>query len=252
MRQLLVVVVVAACTRASNPVDRACADLTAGAPGAEDLNARCHEQAKRFKSEDAFVRCARFYLKSRSIMDELRRRTGLEPLSREKEIDLLGGAEDIADDPEVRCVASSKTEAEARACEADTLPTMRRAMTAMSERPEAVTELQKIGELAKAFARRTGAFPRGSAPAPRSSCCSTHDMLCPLEGWDAQPWKDLGYKPAGPTLFQYGYDGNGTSFTAVAIGDMDCDHIQVRYTLTGLLDNGVPTVTLTPPPRDTD
>jgi hypothetical protein len=237
---------------APTPVDRACADIVAGAPDAATLDVRCHEAAKQFKTQDAFVNCTEYLAKSRPIIHEIQQRAGIASQSIADEIAHVAGCEENANDPQITCVAGAGSEDEVRRCFGRMYAMLLHVFTASSDRPEAVRELEHIGELAKAYAKRTGSFPRGNAPAPTTSCCGTPDMLCALEGWDAAPWKELGYQPAGPTLFQYGYESDGKTFTAVAIGDMDCDKIEVRYTLTGRIERGEPAVTLRKPPPGTD
>jgi hypothetical protein len=65
-------------------------------------------------------------------------------------------------------------------------------------------------------------------------------------------WSKLDFQIDEPSLFVYTYTGAAQSFTATAAGDLDCDTIEITYTLTGTAVNGNPAVVLTEPPVNAD
>lgn len=72
---------------------------------------------------------------------------------------------------------------------------------------------------------------------------------CPIVAWNDPVWRALGFAIDQPSQFQYAYRSDGKTFTATAIGDLDCDGISVVYTLTGNADG---TTTLTEPTPGSD
>jgi type II secretory pathway pseudopilin PulG len=80
-------------------------------------------------------------------------------------------------------------------------------------------------------------LPRGdSGWTPTSPCCgSGQDKRCvPNKAdWDRSPWKDLQFAHQRPHYYQWRYQSDGSSFTAEARGDLDCDGEYSSYVLTG-------------------
>ncbi|HSS01048.1 MAG TPA: hypothetical protein VLM79_28520 [Kofleriaceae bacterium] len=127
-----------------------------------------------------------------------------------------------------------------------------------SKKSEAAVQLNRIGKSAKRAYAETGKFPTGTTPlVPAEPCCSGPDHHCAAvpDAYAASPvWKALDFEIAEPTLFQYAYRGSpdGQTFSAKAVGDLDCDGISITYELAGTVNNGVPMVTLTEPPPNSD
>jgi hypothetical protein len=131
---------------------------------------------------------------------------------------------------------------------------------------EAIVELGRLGEFAKANFNSFGAYTEGSsAQIPASTCCQcvpidpdagvcTVDSVCPVsQQWTSDPiWSALGFQVDHPTRFLYSYVGLQTSFTADAVGDLDCDGVFVTYELDGIVLGGQPSITLTVPAQGTD
>jgi hypothetical protein len=65
-------------------------------------------------------------------------------------------------------------------------------------------------------------------------------------------WQQLEFEIDEDSLFYYGYTGAAQSFTATATGDLDCDGLEVTYTMIGAAVNGNPTATLSEPPPNSD
>src|SRR4051812_46756610 len=102
-----------------------------------------------------------------------------------------------------------------------------------SKKTEAVLQLNKVGKNAKRLYVETAQYAIGLGPeAPEGKpggggCCGgggtspNHCKADPAMFSDA--WKDLDFEIDEETLFYYRYDGLAASFTAKAMGDLDCD-----------------------------
>jgi prepilin-type N-terminal cleavage/methylation domain-containing protein len=130
-----------------------------------------------------------------------------------------------------------------------------------SKRSEAVLQLNKIGKNAKRTYGESSSYPIGGAgPTPArpgtGGCCGgtgakqNHCAANPA-GWTG-PWQALDFEIDEDSLFIYSYDGASQSYTAMAIGDLDCDGTEVTYTLVGSAVNGNPTYSLSEPPPNAD
>ena len=111
-----------------------------------------------------------------------------------------------------------------------------------SKRIEAEINLRAIGKAAKFAYIENAMFPVGHADAtPAASCCETPSKKC-LESsaWDREPWQSLDFGLYDPHYFRYTYDSDGKTFTATAIGDLDCDGAEVVFTLRGSIQDGNP------------
>jgi hypothetical protein len=116
---------------------------------------------------------------------------------------------------------------------------------------EAALMLNKIGKNAKRVFGETGAFPKGQVGlSPAAVCCSGKDAKCPVDAkaWADPVWQALEFTIDEPHMFQYTYQGDGKTFTATAVGDLDCDTNMITYKLEGSLDpSGNPTIKLSEP-----
>jgi hypothetical protein len=122
-----------------------------------------------------------------------------------------------------------------------------------SKATEAKLQLDRIGKGAKRVFAETGTFPMGSAPlTPATECCAGPDKKCApdAKAWTAGPWSALDFAVDEPHRFRYAYEGSadGTTFTATAVGDLDCSGAPITYKLSGSLDAaGNPKVDLQEP-----
>jgi hypothetical protein len=120
-----------------------------------------------------------------------------------------------------------------------------------SKATEAKLQLNKIGKNAKAIYAETSKFPVGSAPlTPATDCCKGDGGKCQPDpkAWAVSPWTALEFTMDEPHLFRYSYESaDGTTFTATAVGDLDCSGKPVTYTLKGSIDAGNPKVELQEP-----
>lgn len=130
-----------------------------------------------------------------------------------------------------------------------------------SKKTEAALQLNKLGKNAKRIYSEGSTFYTGHAaktPAKpgKGGCCGGPNNHCDVstKPFDTPEWRELDFQIDEPTLFIYEYTGaaDGKSFTATAIGDLDCDDIEITYTLDGKSDNGNPSVVLTEPKPNTD
>ena len=130
-----------------------------------------------------------------------------------------------------------------------------------SKRSEAVLQLNKIGKNAKRTYGENASYPTGPAgPTPArpgtGGCCGgtgakpNHCAANPA-AWTG-PWKELDFEIDEDSLFIYSYNGAAQSYTATAIGDLDCDGTEVTYTLNGAAVNGNPTYSLSEPAPNAD
>jgi prepilin-type N-terminal cleavage/methylation domain-containing protein len=132
-----------------------------------------------------------------------------------------------------------------------------------AKKTEASLQLDKIGKNAKRQFAETGAYATGTAatlptrPGGPGGCCggtlSNHCAANPAAFNSDPVWRQVDFQIDEPSLFYYDYNGaSPIAFTAKATGDLDCDGVEIVYTLTGTATNGNPAVTLTEPPVNAD
>ena len=111
-----------------------------------------------------------------------------------------------------------------------------------SRRSEAELNLHAIGRAARYGYIENAMFPVGTAEAtPATSCCATPTKKClDSSAWDREPWQSLDFGLYDPHYFRYTYASDGKTFTATAIGDLDCDGVEVVFTLRGTIEEGSP------------
>lgn len=127
--------------------------------------------------------------------------------------------------------------------------------TQRSKTSEAELQLAKLKYNAKAIYLTDGAYPTVDAPlTPSTSCCTHSNKRCPIlaADWATVPWQSLDFQLDEPHLFRYQLQSTPTRFVARAVGDLDCDGVEITYTLTGTVSNGEPTFTLTKPAPNAD
>jgi hypothetical protein len=172
----------------------------------------------------------------------------------------------LLSDPAAKCVLAADGDDAVKQCVAKEFGDY----TAKSKVTEAGSVLNQIGKGAKRVYGETGAFPIGTAkllPANNASgdrgggCCGGKsdgqkvDNKCPVsKDWAGDPvWSALGFSVDERSAYRYQYDSkDGKTFTATAVGDVDCDGQPATFTLTGKLDPaGNPTMDLVKPPAGT-
>ena len=94
-------------------------------------------------------------------------------------------------------------------------------------------------------------FPEPSSPKDGpTECCAmggTSEKCAPAAAvWDEEPWKALKFSMDDPHYYAYEYTvanqvaaagGQGSEFTAAAIGDLDCDGTFSRFSMFGIVDS---------------
>jgi prepilin-type N-terminal cleavage/methylation domain-containing protein len=132
-----------------------------------------------------------------------------------------------------------------------------------SKKTEASLQLNKIGKNAKRTYAESSSYVTGTAatlparPGGPGGCCggtlNNHCAANPVSFNSDPVWKQLDFQIDEPSLFYYDYNGaSPTTFTARATGDLDCDGVEIVYTLTGTAVNGDPAIALTEPPVNAD
>jgi len=79
-------------------------------------------------------------------------------------------------------------------------------------------------------------FPASAPLTPPTGCCGSADGRCqPNPGlWDTPTWQALNFAIMDPHYYQYEFVSDGNSFTARAIGDLDCDGVYSTYERSGV------------------
>jgi hypothetical protein len=105
---------------------------------------------------------------------------------------------------------------------------------------EATTLVKRLYDGAHAYYEEGGSkrFPGPSASAtPAGPCCGHPGDKCSPDAslWSKDPWKSLGFSVDDPHYYRYEYDvsGDGKSFSARALGDLDCDGVYSTFELVG-------------------
>lgn len=117
---------------------------------------------------------------------------------------------------------------------------------------EAELNLKAIEKSAKTEYIVEAQFPKGSVPlTPATSCCEGDNRgKCkanPANWHGVEIWDRLDFEVTEDHYFRYSYEGDGETFVARAVGDLDCDGTEVTYELRGMAVGGEPTFTLTEP-----
>ena len=111
-----------------------------------------------------------------------------------------------------------------------------------SKRTEAELMLNRLGKNLKVYsisANQPGFPILTLGPTPAQPCCTQPKATCAPNAADWTAWQPLEFSIEDPFRFQYTYTSDGQTFTATAIGDLDCDTNNVVYKLTGKIENGV-------------
>ncbi|MBP9088621.1 MAG: hypothetical protein KBG15_21035, partial [Kofleriaceae bacterium] len=123
---------------------------------------------------------------------------------------------------------------------------------------EAMLMLNKIMKIQKTeFISNASYVVGSSALVPAMSCCEVDtDGKKQCAGkeaeWQNPVWKALDFSIDEPHYFRYSIESSASGYIAKAVGDLDCDGIEVTYVLEGTTQGGSPSVTLTVPPQHTD
>ena len=115
---------------------------------------------------------------------------------------------------------------------------------------EAEYNLKRLERSVRVHHAVNGDLPTGSSPlTPVRSCCDDPSRCYSAEDEFAESpaWRQLDFEVYGSQDFQYSFEGDGKTFHAKAIGDRDCDGIQVVYELNVEIVDGAAVGTITKP-----
>jgi prepilin-type N-terminal cleavage/methylation domain-containing protein len=129
-----------------------------------------------------------------------------------------------------------------------------------AKKTEAVIQLEKIGKKAVENFVTHSSYPKGATGiTPTEDCCKQNidnKRKCKVKttDWASDEWRALDFQLEKDFYFQYEYTptNNNTEFTALAVGNMDCDATSVTYTNKGEVLEGTPKTNLTEPPPNSD
>ncbi len=116
------------------------------------------------------------------------------------------------------------------------VPTFRKYMM-RARTTEAVTNLRHVYDASVAYfaqervdrtgAQRARGFPRSVPLTPGGWCLTGEKLPVRDADWQAETWQELSFMPTRPFYYNYEYTSAGeraeSSFSARAIGDLDCD-----------------------------
>ncbi len=127
-----------------------------------------------------------------------------------------------------------------------------------SKKTEASLQLNKIAKNSKVFYNTTAGFvSKIGAPLPGAggaACSGVNKHFAVTTAWqDSAAWSELDFQVDEPNLFTYEYTpGGGTTATATAIGDLDCDTTLITYKLDLTAPSGNAQAVITEPPPNSD
>jgi prepilin-type N-terminal cleavage/methylation domain-containing protein len=120
---------------------------------------------------------------------------------------------------------------------------------AKAKTTEATTQLEKIYNGARLYwiephgtagsvMPLPAQFPDAAPATPLVSCCSTTGGRCLPESslWQHATWKALGFSLDDPYYYQYEFLSGAGSFTARAMGNLDCDTRFSTFSMSGRID----------------
>ena len=203
-----------------------------------------------------------------SCKDAVTRASKLAPVKEREVAEMIGVCEQQEWPGELRrCVAGAASPDALAACMKH-LPDRTKAgardaasdYRSRTRRIEAQLQLNKLGKAARIAYVENDKFPTEAAPlTPASDCCAENfegKRKCgpSAASWSTPAWRALDFEISEPHLFRYSYtpSADGSSFTATAVGDLDCDGVTITYTLRGSTVNGTPKLELTEPPPNSD
>lgn len=115
---------------------------------------------------------------------------------------------------------------------------------------EAEYHLKRLERSVKVHYSVSGELPTGSAPlTPARSCCEDPSGCYSAEDEFASSpaWRQFDFEVYGSQDYQYSFESDGKSFRAKAVGDRDCDGIEVVYELRVDVIDGTAIGTITKP-----
>lgn len=122
--------------------------------------------------------------------------------------------------------------------------------TRKAKSTETYINLRRIAEGARGYVTNLGVekgtsaavtaqFPASEPATPGASCCAFAAGKCQPDtaAWSTPTWNALAFYMEDPHLYRYQFistgTGEGASFTARALGDLDCDGVEATYEMYG-------------------
>ena len=102
-----------------------------------------------------------------------------------------------------------------------------------SKRGEAQLQLNRLGRTPRSRSSPTRNFRRAVSRSRRQVVLRGGGTCNDAAAWQNPTWQALDFSIDEPHMFRYAYESDGKTFTAKAVGDLDCDGTEVTYTLTG-------------------
>jgi hypothetical protein len=194
--------------------------------------------------------CERFFDKSNKLLERMMTDAGKSLDAKTKQgflDDCRKSLKEGKKDPIMPCVLDAKDDAAVATCWQKAFGEYRDTGKVV----EAKIQLKKIEKSAKVAFITNASFPKGAAATlPAKPCCPDK---CEPADWSKDPvWTALDFQIDEGTRFQYHYESDGQTFTATAIGDLDCDGVAITYKLTGKTVDGNPETSLEQPPANID
>ena len=123
-----------------------------------------------------------------------------------------------------------------------------------SKASEAEVNLSAIEQAASAYYQEHAEYPQeDSGVTPAQACCLQAGKKCAAVAgdWNGNAaWDKLGFAVDKSFRFNYHYIPDGANkFTALAIGDLDCDTVTIEYKVTGDASTGSESYKLDKPAR---
>ncbi len=196
--------------------------------------------------------CQRFWDKASPIMAKMAPGKAMPADAKGQFLQQCRGGDQMRNDPVFRCVLDASGASAVSECMTKAVGDYKSA----SQATEARLQLSVLGKTLKAHHAVEAAFPAGTAgPTPAEPCCVGEGGMCaPSPDWATNPiWQQLDFMIDEPTRFQYTYQSDGKTVTAMAIGDLDCDGAPITYKLEMAVGpDGVPTMNVSEPAPNAD
>lgn len=111
---------------------------------------------------------------------------------------------------------------------------------------EAARYVQRIADGAQRYYDENGSVPASVGTTPvMGVCCASAGQVCvPDPAQFSGAWDDLRFEPTEPHRYMYSFQQNPASFTARAVGDLDCNGVYSTFEITGTYSGS--TVILSP------
>lgn len=113
---------------------------------------------------------------------------------------------------------------------------------------EATANVRRLQDASLVYFAEHQRFPGSVSLTPGSNAqaraCEANQRLYFPSAWDEPTWEALGFEQSDPHRYHYQYNSVGVegsaSFTASALGDLDCDGVYSTFVRFGTVTDGLP------------